>query len=127
MRLSRWQGKEIINLYDGARFGLVGEADLEVDEASGTIQGIIFHERGGFFGQRKEVRIPWGAVRRVGPELIIVDWNPRGKEWGTSRNKTEEREAPGLPQRSLEAASWQPEAQTRKATFLHRVESKGKE
>ncbi len=124
MRLSRWQGKEIINLYDGARFGLVGEADLEVDEASGNIRNIVFPERGGFFGRRKEVRIPWEAVQRVGPELIIVDWNPRA-DW--NRGKMDERGEDVQTQRPLEAASWQPKVEPRKNTFLHRVDGKGKQ
>jgi YlmC/YmxH family sporulation protein len=129
MRLSRWQGKEIINVYDGARFGLVGEADLEVDEASGLIQGIVFPERGFFFGRGREVRIPWEAVRRFGSELVIVDWNPRSKDWVSARtmNAPEERREAVSDGRTLEAASWPPEGGTKRGFFLHRAEGAGKD
>ncbi len=77
MLLSDLAGKEIINLYDGARLGLVGDADLAVS-ANGRIEAIILSSRGGiggFFGGERDrdvLVIPWPAIKKVGSEVIIV-------------------------------------------------------
>lgn len=75
MELSRLARKEIINLYDGARLGYVGESDLLIDELSGQIKAIIVQPRGLSlkFGRPRELTVPWAAVKRVGKETIIVD------------------------------------------------------
>jgi YlmC/YmxH family sporulation protein len=75
LELSRLSRKEIINLYDGARLGYVGESDLLIDEQSGQIKAIIVAPRGLplRFGRPKELIIPWAAVKRVGKETMIID------------------------------------------------------
>lgn len=83
MLLSDLAGKEIINLYDGAKLGLVGDADLAVS-ASGRIEAIILSSRsgiGGFFGgeRDRELVIPWPAIKKVGSEVIIVDLNDKSE------------------------------------------------
>lgn len=77
MLLSDLAGKEIINLYDGAKLGLVGDADLAISP-SGGIEAIILGSRGfgGFWNsapERDTLLIPWHAVKKVGSEVIIVD------------------------------------------------------
>ncbi|GAB6173831.1 YlmC/YmxH family sporulation protein [Paradesulfitobacterium aromaticivorans] len=80
MLLSELAGKEIINLYDGAKLGLVGDADLAL-APSGHIEAIILTSRSGFSGffssmserDRDILVIPWQAVKKVGSEVIIVD------------------------------------------------------
>lgn len=76
MRLSDLLGKEVINLLDGSRLGVVADSDLVIDNASGQIESIILPNRGGlkgFLGDRQELVIPWEAVRRIGSEVIIVE------------------------------------------------------
>lgn len=77
MRMSELAGKEIINLLTGERLGLVGEADLVVDEASGRIAEIVMPGRRGLWGNRAPCVIPWTAVRRIGPEVVIVELEPQ--------------------------------------------------
>lgn len=80
MLLSDLAGKEIINLHDGAKLGMVGDADLAISE-NGSIEAMILSSRsgfGGFFGSMGErekdmLAIPWQAIRKVGSEVIIVD------------------------------------------------------
>lgn len=77
MLLSDLAGKEIINLYDGAKLGLVGDADLAISP-SGSIEAIILSSRGfsSFWSgtsDRDTMVIPWQAVKKVGSEVIIVD------------------------------------------------------
>lgn len=75
--LSDLAGKEIINLHDGAKLGLIGDADLAVSQ-SGSIEAIILTSRSGFAGflgerERDILVIPWQSIRKVGTEVVIVD------------------------------------------------------
>ncbi|HBX22510.1 MAG TPA: YlmC/YmxH family sporulation protein [Desulfotomaculum sp.] len=75
MRMAELAGKEIININDGARLGVVGETDLAIDVETGTIQSIILPRKGGmlnFLSEKQELVIPWEAVKKVGMEVIIV-------------------------------------------------------
>jgi len=80
MLLSELAGKEIVNLHDGAKLGLVGDSDIRIN-ADGKIEALIISSRSGsgwFFGRNKDyegdsVTVPWRAVKKVGSELIIID------------------------------------------------------
>ncbi len=84
MLLSDLAGKEIINLYDGAKLGLVGDADLDIN-INGSVEAIILTSRGGFSGfwgtkgdrERELLVIPWQTIKKVGSEVIIVDLQNR--------------------------------------------------
>lgn len=72
MKYSDLAGKEIIDIDEGVRLGVVSETDLIVDLKTGKIQSIIIPYRGHFF-HRKELVIPWHGIRKIGVDLIIVD------------------------------------------------------
>ena len=85
MLLSDLAGKEIINLYDGAKLGLVGDADLDIS-LNGSVEAIILTSRGGFSGfwgssrgerEREILVIPWKTVKKIGSEVIIIDLNSK--------------------------------------------------
>ncbi|CQR71547.1 PRC-barrel domain protein [Sporomusa ovata DSM 2662] len=76
MRISEMTGKEVINLGDGARLGIVGECELTFDSCSGVIGGLILPKRKtvfNFLGDNQIVLIPWEAIKRIGDEVVIVD------------------------------------------------------
>ena len=78
MRISEMAGKEVINLGDGARLGIVGECELTFDSRSGMITGLILPKRKSLFnflGDNQSVTIPWKAIKRIGDEIVIVDLN----------------------------------------------------
>jgi YlmC/YmxH family sporulation protein len=75
VRFSGLAGKEIINLRDGERLGHLGDCDLEVDP-SGSLQALVMPERRGVGRGRRRVSIPWSAVQRIGPDVLIVDLAP---------------------------------------------------
>lgn len=78
MRLSEFSGKEVINLGDGARLGVIDDCELTFDVASGRITELVLPERSrlfSFFGDGRGSSIPWTAVKRIGDEVIIVDLN----------------------------------------------------
>lgn len=105
MRISELRNKELIDLTSGNRLGAIGDADLVVDERDGSIISLIMPDRtaGGFtlFSRARELSVPWGAVKKIGPEVVIVVLSPerdrdhdrdrdrdrdRGREWGGDRN-----------------------------------------
>jgi len=66
--------KEIVNISDGARYGFVG--DLEIDTNDGKITALIVPGPGrvlGVFGRDQEYRIPWERINKIGDDIILVD------------------------------------------------------
>ncbi|MCR4963665.1 MAG: YlmC/YmxH family sporulation protein [Firmicutes bacterium] len=83
MYLSELAYKKIINIYDGEILGVAGESDLLIDPEDGRILEIIappaksFSFFGG--GERRQIAIPWPAVKKIGSEVIVVDVDENGK------------------------------------------------
>lgn len=78
MRLSDFTGKEVINLGDGARLGVIDDCELTVDARTGRIHSLVLPRRGGLFsilGESRASTIPWRSIRRIGDDVIIVDLN----------------------------------------------------
>lgn len=76
MRLGELIGKEIVNIYDGARLGAVGESDLVIDAETGQIESIVLPNKGNFISlwlDKQQLVIPWQSVKKIGTEVIIVD------------------------------------------------------
>jgi len=76
MKLSDLLNKEIINIYDGARLGTIGDSDLMVDGDSGYVDSILLPNPNGFlriFGERSTLAIPWESIRKISDQVIIVE------------------------------------------------------
>lgn len=76
MRLGDLVGKEIVNIYNGARLGVVDESDLEIDVESGEIRSIILPRKNNFINlwlDKQKLIIPWESVKKIGAEVIIVE------------------------------------------------------
>ncbi|MEG3070602.1 MAG: YlmC/YmxH family sporulation protein [Candidatus Syntrophopropionicum ammoniitolerans] len=61
-------GKEIININNGRRLGVVGDSDMNVDIDSGDIQSIILPRRSNLINlwmDRQHLIIPWEAVKKL--------------------------------------------------------------
>ena len=70
------QCKEVICVSDGRRLGFVADVIVEVPE--GKVCSILVPGQPrhlGFTPSREEYRIPWDAIRRIGPDIILVDAN----------------------------------------------------
>ncbi len=73
-RIAELRYKEVICVEDGARFGYVG--DLEVDLDSGRVRALVIPGRRrffGLFGREEDRYIPWESVRRFGEDIILVE------------------------------------------------------
>jgi len=73
-RYSQLRCKEVINVTDGCRLGYVD--DLELETESGRVLSIVVPAPGKLFGLlpgNREYVIPWGCIRRIGGDIILVD------------------------------------------------------
>jgi YlmC/YmxH family sporulation protein len=82
VRFSEFCQKEIIDLDNGERMGVLGQSDLLINPESGVVESVIIHGSSflGLGKKRDEVEIPWKAIRKIGPDMIIVELQERGKE-----------------------------------------------
>ncbi len=71
------QCKEVICLRDGRRLGFVRDIKLQLPE--GNILALIVPgpcRFWGLLGHRDDFVIPWHCIRRIGPDIILVDVKP---------------------------------------------------
>ena len=76
MRLNDLGNKEIINICDGCRLGVLAESDLLIDEKTGKIKALLVPDsRSPFslFNDKNYMEIPWTAVKKVGSDMIIIE------------------------------------------------------
>ena len=76
IRLSDLTGKNIVNLYDGTRLGVIYEPNLSFDADTGRIDVLYLGGRNGFTGmwsEKNSLQIPWHCVHKIGHEVVIVD------------------------------------------------------
>jgi YlmC/YmxH family sporulation protein len=77
-RITDLRYKEIINISDGARFGYVGDA--EVDLVNGRVISLIVPGPArffGLFGRGEDYCFPWDSVKRFGEDIILVECDQR--------------------------------------------------
>ena len=69
--------KEVICVSDGRRLGFVCDARVELPD--GDLVAIIVPGPCrilGLWGRREDFVIPWKCIRRIGPDIILVDIKP---------------------------------------------------
>ena len=73
-RIAELRYKEVISVEDGSWYGYVG--DMEVDLESGQVRALVIPGRRRFFGllgREEDKVIPWGAIKRFGEDIILVE------------------------------------------------------
>lgn len=73
-KFSSLREKEVINICDGKRLGVV--CDLEFEAATGKICTLIIPEDGGkwnFFCKERAYFVPWRCIKRIGDDIILVE------------------------------------------------------
>ena len=69
--------KDVICLGDGRRLGYVSDLRIEIPE--GCVTALIVPGKCRCFGlleSKEEYVIPWHCIRRIGPDIILVDIKP---------------------------------------------------
>lgn len=77
VRFSQLQCKEVICVTDGRRLGYITDIRLEVPE--GMAMSIVVPgpcRFFGIFGRQDDYVIPWSCIRRIGPDIVLVDVKP---------------------------------------------------
>ena len=78
-RIADLRGKEVINVCDGKRLGY--PCDVEVDVVTGRLCSIIVPGDGkffGLFGKCEDIIISWELIKRIGDDIILVEYSKRG-------------------------------------------------
>lgn len=70
MRLSDLQLKEIVNISNGKRIGII--IDVIVDE-KGNIKNLVLEEKRGRKFSHDEYNILWSQIVKIGDDIILVD------------------------------------------------------
>ena len=70
MRLSDLQHKEIVNIVDGKRVGII--IDVIVDE-KGYINTLVLEDRRGRKFSREEYNVMWNQIVKIGDDIILID------------------------------------------------------
>ena len=79
MRLCELENKEGINACDCKKRGYV--VDLIIDECKGCIGALVIPKGGklcGFFSDGAEYIIPYKCIRKIGPDIILVEIHEEG-------------------------------------------------
>ena len=74
MRMCELRQKEVVNICTGKRLGCI--VDVEIDIRCGEVEAVIIPGPGkicGFFGTDCEYVIPFSCIRRIGPDIILVE------------------------------------------------------
>ena len=70
MRLSELQLKEIINISNGKRIGVIVDV---IVEANGQIQKLVLEEKRGRKFSKEEYEISWNQIVKIGDDIILID------------------------------------------------------
>ena len=87
VRFTDLQCKEVICVNDGRRLGFV--RDIQLGIPGGEVLAILVPGPCrilGILGHRDDYLIPWRCIRRIGPEIVLVD--VKIEECRVPRNKS---------------------------------------
>ncbi len=76
-RLTELHCKEVICIADGRRLGFISDVQIEIP--SGNVTAIIVPGPSkllGVLGGRDDFIIPWHCIKRIGPDIVLVDTKP---------------------------------------------------
>lgn len=73
MRWSEFSAKECIDLVHGEKVGSLSHADLAFDPLTGKIDSLYIPTNATWFRKNGEKKVTWKMIRKVGPEMIIID------------------------------------------------------
>jgi len=76
VKISDLRMREIINIVDGRRLGMIKDIDIDLEE--GKINAIILPGVGGgkflgFLGKEEEIVVPWNKIKKIGADVILVE------------------------------------------------------
>lgn len=73
VKISDFQIKDVVNVFDGKRLGNVG--DIDINLSTGKIDAVVVGGTGkvlGIFGKEDNIVIPWKNILKIGEDVILV-------------------------------------------------------
>lgn len=70
MHLSELQLKEIINISNGKRIGMIVDV---VVSTTGNIEKLVLEEKRGRKFAKEEYEISWNQIIKIGDDIILID------------------------------------------------------
>ena len=77
-RIGDLRNRDVINMRDGVRIGLLGDVELNTQTAS--LEAIVVYGRPrffGLFGHEEDYVVPWRDIRMIGEDAVLVDFTPQ--------------------------------------------------
>ena len=77
IKFSDLQCREVICVGSGQRLGFV--SDIQINIPEGNISAIVVPGPCRFFGvigRRDDYIIPWNCIRKIGPDIVLVETKP---------------------------------------------------
>jgi len=77
IKFTELQCKEVICLGNGQRLGFVTDVQIEIPE--GNVCSIVVPGPSrlmGVLGRHEDYIIPWNCIRKIGPDIVLVDTKP---------------------------------------------------
>lgn len=74
VKTSELKQKEVININDGRRLGIV--SDVEIDMETGKIESIVIPASGklmSIFSKESDIVIEWTNIKKIGIDVILVE------------------------------------------------------
>lgn len=74
VKISELKQKEVINVNDGKRLGIV--YDVEIDMEKGSIDAIVMPGTGrilGLFSKESDIVVNWENIKKIGVDVILID------------------------------------------------------
>lgn len=74
-RIYDFRNKEVINISTGQRLGFIEDVNLDIE--SGLVSSVIIPSNGkffGMFGKDSEYVIPWKNIKKIGKDIVLVDY-----------------------------------------------------
>jgi len=75
VRYKEISGKEIVDITEGIRLGVLGQTDIEIHVNTGKIDAFIIPNYK-WLGLKKEgivTKIPWNSIKKIGEDMIMIE------------------------------------------------------
>lgn len=74
VKISELREKEVVNVRDGSRIGIINDVDLDL--TNGIVKALVIPSAGkllNIFGKNQDLIIQWKDIIKIGTDIILID------------------------------------------------------